>query len=92
MHCCVFRLAKAAQQLIDKLISRFLAHDIMYALGIVYPQYWKDGDQHASFRKHLDVSKKHFAQLKFVGEGASQKFIPTILDGQLLESQQPLQS
>ncbi len=36
---------------------RFLAHRVMDALRIVYPQYWLQLDCDASFAKHLEVLK-----------------------------------
>jgi hypothetical protein len=35
-------LSNAAQELIDELKARFPSQGVMDALGIVYPQYWKD--------------------------------------------------
>jgi hypothetical protein len=50
-------LARAAKTLIQQLETRFLAHGVMDALGIVYPQYWLQVDYETSFPKHLVVIK-----------------------------------
>jgi len=39
---------------------RFLAHGVMNALGIVYPQYWLQPDCDASFANLLQVFKATF--------------------------------
>jgi hypothetical protein len=63
----------------------------MDALGVVYPQYWKDSEQaDKSFRKHLDIIKDHYYQPKWVGEEDKKKLVAPILDSFQLELQQPL--
>jgi len=38
----------------------FLAHGVMDALGIVYPQYWLQLDCDGSFAKHFEIFKMIF--------------------------------
>ena len=53
---CYF--AEAAEHVIKKVRGRFLSHNIMDALGLVYPKYWLNGNPQALFRGHLDLIKK----------------------------------
>jgi hypothetical protein len=87
LYCCV----EAASQLLDELRSRFPSQGLMDALGVVYPQYWKDSEQaDKSFRKHLDIIKDHYCQPKWVGEEDKKRLVAPILDSFQLELQQPL--
>ena len=53
----------AAVQLIVELKARFPVHNIMDALGVVYPQYWlQESAPEVSFRKHLDVLKNFYGE------------------------------
>jgi hypothetical protein len=84
-------IAAAAKQLIKELQDRFPSQGVMDALGVVYPQYWRDS--HAaekSFRKHLDVIKAHYGQPRWIGSDEKKKLIPPVLDCYNLELQQPL--
>jgi hypothetical protein len=53
-------LAGDAKNLVRALEIRFLAHGVMNALGIVYPQYWLQPDCDASFANLLQVFKTTF--------------------------------
>jgi len=57
-------LASIAKTLIQELETRFLAHGVMDVLGIVYPQYWLQGDCETSFPKHLAIIKTIFCSSK----------------------------
>ena len=46
--------AVAIEHLIKEIQDHFLAHTIMDALGLVYPQYWLNGDLQALFRFYLN--------------------------------------
>lgn len=89
---CSFWLfvAAAADQVMEEVRSRFPAYGLMDALGIVYPQYWKNGDLHALFRKHLDIIKAHFCESRSVGTGDDKMLVPALLDARKLESEQHL--
>ena len=68
----------------------FPDHGLMDALGIVYPQYWLQGNCAASFRKHLDIIKAFYGEPRCIGKGENKRFIPAMLEKFLLESEQPL--
>jgi hypothetical protein len=60
-HLYCFLISEAAQEFIDELKTRFPSQGVMDALGIVYPQYWRDSQAaERSFRKHLDVLKSYY--------------------------------
>jgi hypothetical protein len=86
----VFTYAAAAEHLIAEMKSRFPSHSVLDALGVVYPQYWQQGDCEVSFRKHLNVLKDFYGEPKWIGEGAEKKLIPPVLDRYRLECEQPL--
>jgi hypothetical protein len=50
-------LAGAAKTLVEELETKFPTHGVMYALGIVYPQYWLQAYCETFFTKHLVVIK-----------------------------------
>lgn len=83
-------VAAAADQVVEEVRSRFPAHGLMDALGMVYPQYWKNGDPQALFRKHLDVIKAHFGESRSIGTGDDKILVPALLDARKLESEQHL--
>jgi hypothetical protein len=86
-----FFIADAAQQLMDELTSRFPSHGLMDALGVIYPQYWRDSETaEPSFHKHLDVIKEFYGQPKWIGEDDKKRLIPPLLDCFQLELQQLL--
>jgi hypothetical protein len=62
--CNVNVLARATETLIQELETRFLAHGVMDAFGIVYPQYWLQADCETFFPKHLIVMKTTFCSNK----------------------------
>ena len=51
--------AVAIEHLIKEIQEWFPAHIVMDAIGLVYPQYWINGDPQALFCAHLDVIKKN---------------------------------
>jgi hypothetical protein len=84
-------LSNAAQELIDELKARFPSQGVLDALGIVYPQYWRDSEvAEKNFRKHLNIIKAQYGQPKWIGESDKQKLIPPLLDCYNLGLQQPL--
>jgi hypothetical protein len=54
----------AAKMLVAELGSRFPAHHLMEALGLVYPQYWCVEDARENFEKHMHVIKAHYCHPK----------------------------
>ena len=82
--------AEGAIKLMDKMAGRFPDHNLMDALGIVYPQYWLQGDCAASFRKHLDIIKDFYGEPKWIGQDENKRCVPAVLDKSLLELEQPL--
>jgi len=78
-------LYAAARKLMDEMKSKFLDHNLMDALGVVYPQYWMQGDCDASFCKHLDIIKNFCGESKWIGEDDTKRLVPAILDKFLLE-------
>ena len=88
MEC---HFAEAAQHVIKEVRGHFSSHNIMDALGLVYPQYWLNGDPQALFWGHLDLVKKHYGEPKWVRKGTSEELcIQPILDAVKLEEQQHL--
>jgi hypothetical protein len=45
----------------------FPTHDVMDALGVVYPQYWLKSTCESRFPTHMDVLKKFYYQPKKLG-------------------------
>jgi hypothetical protein len=50
--------------LIKKLARHFLAHDLMNATRIIYPQYWEVVNAKVIFARHLVVLKTKFCHPK----------------------------
>jgi hypothetical protein len=57
MYCMHFHSLGAAKKLVQELGSRFPAHQLMEALGMVYPQYWCVEDCRTNFERHIQVVK-----------------------------------
>jgi hypothetical protein len=57
------------------------------AMGVVYPQYWCQGDCEQSFRKHLTVLKDYYGEPWWVGTDENKRLIPPVLDRYKLESE-----
>lgn len=53
-----------AKKLVQELGSRFPAHQLMEALGVVYLQYWCLEDCRENFKKYMQVIKKHYYHAK----------------------------
>ena len=54
----------AAQVLINELQSHFSLHEVMDALGMLYPQYWLQIRADVYFPQHLAVLKAHYSKTK----------------------------
>jgi hypothetical protein len=65
----------------------FLAHGVMDALGIVYPQYWSQLDCEMSFPKHLQVIKATFCSSKIQFVDGVETFVFEVLNTIDLDSQ-----
>ncbi len=48
--------------LVTKLEQRFPNHELMNALGVIYPQYWLQLDCESTFTIHLNVIKQLYTQ------------------------------
>jgi hypothetical protein len=73
-------------KLIDETKSSFPSISLMDALGIVYPQYWVQGDCEQSFRKHLMILQEFYYKLKYVGIGTKRLLVPPLLNWYRLEA------
>jgi hypothetical protein len=60
---CVFVIEK----LIYELGNCFFFHELMHALGVVYPQYWLGPNLETFFQLHLDVIKDAYCVPKKCG-------------------------
>ena len=81
----------AAKQLIKDLQGRFPSQAVMDALGIVYPQYWRDS--HAAekgFCKHLDMDKAHYGQRRCIGSDEKKNLVLPVLNCYNLKLQELL--
>ena len=86
-----YNFAEAAEHVIKEVRGCFPSHNIMDALGLVYPQYWLNGNPQALFQGHLDLVKKHYGEPKWIRKGTPEELcIPPILDAGKLEEQQHL--
>jgi hypothetical protein len=66
-------------------------HGVLDAMGVVYPQYWRDQKvAEILFRKHLNVLKEHFGQPRWIGDDEKTRLVAPVLDCFQLELQQPL--
>lgn len=64
-HCLIVTLlshyyAEATKKLVHELRTQFLAHSLMDALGMVYPQHWIADDFTKNFKKYMEVLKSHY--------------------------------
>ncbi len=78
-------IIKVITNLNDVLEKRFFAHDVMDALGVVYPQYWFKSSCEVTFLVHMATLKGSYCPLKKLG--STQTWMPTILDVNILDSQ-----
>ncbi len=74
------------EPLVQELETRFLAHGVMDALGIMYPQYWLHVDYETSFPKHLVVIKITFYSSKTQLLDGVETFVPKVLNASDLDS------
>lgn len=66
--------------LIAELDSRFPAHHVMNAFGILYPQYWCQLDAEQSFDKHLQILIETYGHGKILKEGDDKLLIKPLID------------
>ncbi len=85
--CNVDALVGATETLIQELETRFLAHGVMDALGIVYPQYWLQVNYETSFLKHFVVIKIIFCFNKTQLLDGVKTFVHEVLNANDLDSQ-----
>jgi hypothetical protein len=84
--CNVDALVGAVKTLIQELEIGFLAHGVMDALGIVYPQYWLQVDYETSFLKHLAMIKITFCSNKTQLLDGVETFVHEVLNANDLDS------
>lgn len=83
-------MAGAANKLIEELDSRFPAQNVMSALGIMYPQFWCEGNAEAQFDGHLRVLMETYGHGKVLGVGSDKLLLPPLINRDLLMSQRGL--
>lgn len=88
--CVLVDFADAAEKVLRELEVRFPAVPVVDALGVVYPQYWLQGDCEVSFRKHLTVLKDFYGESRYVEKDGTRTAVPPVLDRFKLEAEQPL--
>jgi hypothetical protein len=64
--------------LIKELKRHFLAHELMNAMGIIYPHYWEVPNVETTFHGHLAVLKKKLYHPK--PKGANGTLVASLLD------------
>jgi hypothetical protein len=77
-------------KVLEELDARFPVVAVLDALGIVYPQYWLQGDCETSFRKHLTVLKEFYGEPRHVTRDGVWVHVPPVLESTRLEIEQPL--
>ena len=82
--------AVAIGKVLLELEVRFPTMDVLDVLGVIYPQYWLQGDGEASFCKHLTVIKEFYGKPRSIVHNGVRIVAPPILDKYRLESEQPL--
>jgi hypothetical protein len=77
--------SSAAELLIEELSRRFPDSEIMEALGIVFPQYWRSPDCDTLFPMHMQVIKKWYCDMREISFGEGSEKVTTQV-AQLLDS------
>jgi hypothetical protein len=75
----------ATNGLIKELERRFPAHELMNAMGIIYPHYWEVFDVETTFPSLLAILKAKFCHPKPIG--ASGTLVASLLDPTFLNQQ-----
>ena len=70
--------------------ARFLAHNVMNAFGIFYPQYWCQLNAEEAFDNHLCTLMDTYGHGNFLGEGDKKLLIKPLIDQDSLISQRAL--
>ena len=78
--------AGAAFALIKEMDSWFLLQNVMQAMGILYPQYWLQGDCEESFSKHIRVLMDYYGHGKILGKDNNKVLVLALIDRELLLS------
>jgi hypothetical protein len=79
------QVKEAAEYLISELQSHFLAHGVIEALGVVFPQYWMMADCEEFFKRHISVIKAQHCYAKRIGP--DQTWVPKVLSSMSLDLQ-----
>ncbi len=74
-----------AKYLISELQSRFPAHGVIKALGVVFPQYWMMADCEEFLKQHISVIKAQYCYAKRIGP--DQTWVPKVLSSMSLDLQ-----
>jgi hypothetical protein len=82
--CNVHALVGAVETSVEELETRFPTHGVMYALGIVYPQYWLQAYCETFFTKHLAIIKTTFYSSKTQLLDGVETFVHEILNASTL--------
>lgn len=82
--------AGAASLVIAELDARFPSQQVMNAFGILYPQYWCQGDAEEHFDKHLRCLLDNYGHGKILGEGDNKILVPALINRDLLMAQRSL--
>lgn len=81
----------AAKLLVEELEDRFPNHDLLSALGVVFPQFWVQPDCQVNFAVHLNAIKAFYSEQKscLIGEDGSRVMTPILppLDATTLDMQ-----
>jgi hypothetical protein len=69
--------SSAAELLIEELSRRFPDSEIMEALGIVFPQYWRSPNCDTVFPVHMQVIKKWYCDMREISFGEGSEKVTT---------------
>ena len=83
----VYCIVDTVEKVLEELDTRFPIVAMLDALGMVYPQYWLQGDCEANFQKHLMVIKEFYGKPRSTMHDGCQIVVPHILDKYSLECQ-----
>jgi len=77
-------VTRSATKLIEELDNRFLAQNVMSALGIMYPQFWCDGNSKDQFDAHLRILMDAYGHAKLLGEGSGKLLLCPLINCDLI--------
>jgi hypothetical protein len=65
--------------LIAELGKRYLDHELMNALGIVFPQYWLQHNYDQFFPLHMKTLQQYFYVIQSVSKGDANKLVARLI-------------